>query len=81
MFSIQTVWKPFYYKVCKYPCEQKVNSVDHCKDTLRPVMVLPGRKEAGLWRRKSLVKELEWICKFQEKLVPNASRKVKVRLF
>lgn len=55
--------------------------MDHCKDTLRPVMVLPGRKEAGLWRRKSLVKELEWICKFQEKLVPNASRKVKVRLF
>lgn len=82
MFFIQTVRKPLYYKVCKYPCEQKVNSVDHCKCTLRPVMVLlPGRKEAGLSRRKSLVTEREWICKFQEKLVPNASSKVKVRLF
>lgn len=51
--------------------------MEHCKHPLRPVTVLlPGRKEAGLWRRKSLVTQLQWICKFQEKLVPSASRKV-----
>lgn len=61
------------------PLWMKVYSVDHCKHILRPVMVLlPGRKEAGLWRKKKNLWWQNWsgYASFKKNVSPNASRKV-----